>query len=122
MRLAPHFTSAEFRSHDGARTPQRWLQDARRLCLDYLEPLRSEFGPVTIVSGCRSATHNADVGGAPRSFHLAIAGRAGAAADVRCARGIPRDWYELLDGLQAHGLGLYASWVHVDNRSGRARW
>jgi hypothetical protein len=56
------------------------------------------------------------------SFHLYRPGRQGVAADVRCARGRPADWYELLDELAAGGLSRYADHVHVDNRRGHARW
>lgn len=122
MRLSEHFVSAEFRSHDGAHTPLAWLRDASRLCTMYLEPLRRNFGPVTVVSGYRSIKHNADVGGASLSFHTRQPDRAGAAADVKCARGTPAQWYDLLNELGAPGLHAYDSWVHVDNRPGHARW
>jgi uncharacterized protein YcbK (DUF882 family) len=122
VQLTPHFASSEFASHDGAATPRRQLHWLRRLCIDYLEPLRQEFGPVTVVSGHRSSTHNASVGGARASFHMRIRGRRGAAADVRCRRGSPAQWHAFLDRLGAPGLGRYPSWVHVDNRAGRARW
>jgi len=122
VKLTAHFDSAEFASHDGRPTPARQLHWLRLLCLDYLEPLRSAFGPVTITSGFRSATENARVDGAPSSYHLRRAGRRGAGADVVCRRGAPRDWYELLDERQAPGLGLYVDHLHVDNRAGRARW
>jgi uncharacterized protein YcbK (DUF882 family) len=92
------------------------------LCRKHLEPLRREFGPVTIFSGHRSARHNDNVGGAPRSYHLAIRGRPGAAADVACATGSPYDWYRWLNPRVAGGLGRYSSFVHVDTRRGRARW
>lgn len=122
MRLTPHFDSAEFAVDHQRRAPDRYLRWARRLCEVYLEPLRRDFGPVTIVSGCRSRQHNAELAGARSSMHLSIAGRRGAAADVVCARGEPREWYQLLDRLGAPGLGLYADHVHVDNREGHARW
>jgi zinc D-Ala-D-Ala carboxypeptidase len=121
-QLSPHFAAEEFRSHDGTRTPPRWLHWAQELCTAYLEPLRSEFGPVTIVSGHRSTTHNRDVGGAPRSFHLRRRRRRGAAADVVCAQGSPAEWHAFLDDLGIPGLGLYSDHVHADNRAGRARW
>jgi uncharacterized protein YcbK (DUF882 family) len=122
VRLTPHFDAAEFVCRDGTPTPDDYLHELRHLCRRYLEPLRAEFGPVTIVSGHRSTRHNHQVGGAPASRHLDLPGRAGAAADVVCRRGRPTEWYRLLDGLQAPGLGLYATHVHVDNRRGRARW
>lgn len=122
MRLAPHFDTSEFASRDGELIPAAQLTWLRALCRDYLEPLRSEFGPVTITSGYRSVGHNRRIGGAPASYHTRIRGRRGAAADVRCARGNPAAWFRYLDRLGAPGLGLYTWGVHVDNRAGRARW
>jgi len=121
-RLSPHFEAHEFDSHDGVQAPPRFLYWAQKLCRGQLEPLRREFGAVTVISGFRTFGHNDDVGGAPSSYHLRIPGRRGAAVDLRCARGAPRDWYELLDARGCPGLGLYDDHVHADNRRGRARW
>lgn len=121
-RITPHFSLSEFVSHDGELVPARSRGVLERLCRRYLEPLRDRFGPVTVISGHRSARHNAEVGGAPRSQHVYGAWGYGVAADVRCERGSPREWYEFLNGLGAGGLGLYDGHVHVDNRPGRARW
>jgi uncharacterized protein YcbK (DUF882 family) len=122
VRLTEHFDSREFRSRDGAGVPLGHARELRDLCRDYLEPLREVYGPVTIVSGYRTATHNARVGGASESRHLAVPGRRGAAADIVCRRGSPREWYRWLDARGVGGLGFYPTFVHVDNRSGRARW
>lgn len=122
MRLSEHFDSREFRSRDGARVPLRQALELRKLCQMYLEPLRAEFGPVTVISGFRSTNHNANVGGAPLSYHTRRPGRRGAAADVVCRDGHPQAWYRFLDARNPGGLGLYVTHVHVDNRSGRARW
>lgn len=122
QRLTDHFTVAEFRSHDGEPVPPRSYRALHRLCEFYLEPLRGKFGPVHVTSGHRSVRHNAEVGGAPRSQHVYGMHGWGVAADVTCQLGTPRDWYAFLDQLHAGGLGLYPSWVHVDNRTGRARW
>jgi zinc D-Ala-D-Ala carboxypeptidase len=122
-RLSRHFTIAEFDSHDGAEVPLWRIPELQKLCRNWLEPLRDEYGPVFILSGFRSDSHNAAVGGAPQSFHRAVHGRAGAAADVRCKRGQPADWYRFLDRRGAPGLGLYTGHVHVDTRpGGRVRW
>lgn len=122
MKLSEHFDSAEFLSKDGEGMALGYLSELRQLCRVYLEPLRREFGVVTVHSGHRSARQNRRVGGAPQSRHLDLPGRAGAAADVSAARGRPADWYEFLDRLAPGGLGLYPTHVHVDNRRGRARW
>lgn len=119
--LSPHFLASEFACR-GQAAPDAWLYWARKLCLDYLEPLRADFGAVRIHSGWRTASHNRSVGGAPASYHLRIAGRRGAGCDLTCARGQPSDWHKRLDELGVPGLGLYAGHVHADNRRGRARW
>lgn len=121
--LSPHFAEVEFRSHDGAPTPQPWLNEMRDLCERHLEPLRRRFGPTHVLSGHRSKRRNEEVGGATRSRHLNLRGRQGAAADLRCERGTPREWYDFLDARGVGGLGLYSWGVHVDNRPGpKARW
>lgn len=122
VRLSTHFSAREFRTHDGTVPPDAWLYWARKLCVQYLEPLRSSYGPVSVVSGYRHPSYNARIGGAPESYHQRLSGRRGAACDVRCARGAPADWAKLLDELGIPGLGLYPSWVHADNRLQRARW
>lgn len=122
MRLSDHFTTVEFRCHDGTPVPAIARNPLRRLCVRYLEPLRDEFGPVYVTSGHRPADYNRAVGGAPFSQHVYGTHGYGVAADVRCQRGSPREWFQFLDDLRAGGLGLYDAWVHVDNRVQRARW
>lgn len=121
-RLSPHFTLGEFTCHDGTPVPPACVGKYRRLCRRLLEPARETFGECRVNSGFRTTTHNQDVGGAPRSFHLCVAGRVGAAADVRFRTGSPRQWYDFLDQRGAGGLGLYDGYVHVDTRRGKARW
>jgi uncharacterized protein YcbK (DUF882 family) len=121
-RPSPHFTWREFACHDGTPVPLHAHSDVGRLCRSYLEPLRSRYGPVTIISGYRHRSYNAQVGGAPASMHIYRIDRRGAAADIKCARGSPREWFAFLDRMHPGGLGYYPSHVHVDNRVGRARW
>lgn len=121
-RLSPHFRSEEFNCHDGTPVPEHHLNDLRSLCTRFLEPLRARYGPVRIISGYRTATYNAQVDGAPASFHIYREGRYGAAADIACKFGRPPHWYRYLDQLHPGGLGLYITHVHVDNRAGHARW
>jgi|tagenome__1003787_1003787.scaffolds.fasta_scaffold20300870_2 uncharacterized protein YcbK (DUF882 family) len=122
QRLTAHFNSAEFDCHDGTPTPAHAYDDLRRLCRDFLEPLRHRFGPVIIVSGYRHAAYNRQVGGAPDSFHIYRESRAGAAADVQARNGGPAQWTSYLNALHANGLHGYSDHVHVDNRAGSARW
>jgi uncharacterized protein YcbK (DUF882 family) len=122
VKLSPHFTSEEFDCHDGTPVPTHAHLDLISLCRLYLEPLRVRFGPVTIVSGYRTLTYNARVGGAPLSYHVYKSDRWGVAADVRCRRGTPREWHAYLEELDVGGLGAYKDHVHVDNRDHRGRW
>lgn len=122
MQLSEHFDSREWDCRDGTPCPHEYARAAQKLATKYLESLRGAYGPVHIVSGFRSPKHNVRIGGARQSFHLHQPGRLVAAADIICRRGRPADWYRHLDELGAPGLGLYAVFVHVDNRSYKARW
>jgi len=86
------------------------------------QSIRHHFDrPVTITSACRCPEHNASVGGAENSQHVA-----GTAADVVVKDVHPHDVYEYLDthavDLGIGGLGKYNSFTHVDTRGRGARW
>ena len=70
----------------------------------------------------RSNRHNKAVGGAEQSFHTL-----GMAADVSCPAGVsPEELAVIAEEIplfREGGIGVYASWVHLDVRqSGKARW
>ena len=121
-RYSKHFHQVEFLSRDGAPMPVGKSRELERLVMELLEAGRQEFGRCTVVSGHRSASHNSRVGGARDSYHLHTPGRRGAAADLQFAGGTPAQWYAFFDRIGAGGVGRYSTFVHVDNRSGRARW
>lgn len=121
-RLTPHFLLSEFRCHDGSPVPPEAIPALRRLCQEVLEPLRAKFGPVTIVSGFRTPAWNRQVKGARSSRHLYTSFPGSPAADIKCRRGRPREWYAWLNERHGGGLGVYPSHVHVDQRTRRARW
>lgn len=84
MHLSEHFTLYEFtRSGTAIEHDLRNVPDAaqraslKALCLNILEPLRRQFGPIVISSGFRSREVNRLVGGAPTSQHMR-----GEAADI----------------------------------------
>lgn len=147
-RLSPHFRVEEFDCRDGTLVSPDWYDDITRLCEWWLEPLRAEFGPVVVVSGFRSLSHNRFVGGAQHSVHLlttplpggdrrpssASSSRArqlAAAADVVPVKGTPRAWAEWARRLRPRhghlgkqgrgGVGLYvrSGFVHLDTASAR---
>jgi uncharacterized protein YcbK (DUF882 family) len=84
-----------------------------------LEAVRAALGaPVIVVSGYRSAAWNKKVGGAKDSYHVR-----GMAADIKMPGYTPKEVHAALDkAFPVCGLGLYASFVHVDCRPERARW
>jgi hypothetical protein len=131
--LSRHFVIEEFDSKDGARVRLRDEGGIAHLVEWWLEPMREQWGAVTVHSGFRSLAHNAAVHGARRSVHLLrtpLPGRpAGsstpaAAADVTCARGTPAGWHLWAQQhrrrhphLSLHGrggIGQYASFIHLD--------
>ena len=77
--------------------------------------------PVTITSGCRCPEHNASVGGAENSQHVA-----GRAADIVVSGVYPDEVWMYLESQSAElgvgGLGSYSDFTHVDTRYKRARW
>lgn len=85
--------------------------------VEFLDEIREHFdAKVTVSSGCRCPTHNASVGGAKKSWHMQ-----GRAADI-VVEGIPPAIIAAL-AVQMHvpGVGEYATFTHLDTRSG-AKW
>lgn len=128
-RLSTHFTVEEFDCHDGTKVMKRDYNGLSFLCKAFLEPLRAKYGRVTINSGFRTAAYNRRIGGASKSFHVyTIHDGNDHAADIRCARGTPREWHATLNYLRKTkrggrgGLGLYDNFVHVDCRDYKADW
>lgn len=87
-----------------------------------LEFLRFYFNVAIIVNcGARCEKHNKskEVGGQPNSQHLI-----GKAADIKIKGFQPLAIYELLCQIfpNKYGIGLYDKFIHIDVRSGAARW
>ncbi len=89
--------------------------------LDALESLRRIAGsPVTIDDAYRCAIHNAAVHGEPNSEHVL-----GNAADIRIAGMDPEEMYLCalkVPAFRDGGIGVAATYIHVDTRPHRARW
>ena len=84
-----------------------------------LDALWDLVGPIQIDSGFRCDAHNAEIGGVKNSYHCK-----GLAADCRAAIK-PYDLSEFAEEIDAFakgGIGVYASFVHLDVRNGPARW
>ena len=114
--LGKHFNRSEFQCRCGCG---RDTVDSE--LIDVLDAIREEFGlPVFVSSGHRCYTYNASIGGSTGSQHLY-----GRAADFSIKGVSPIDIAKFIDSRYGnkYGLGIYASWVHIDTRTdGPARW
>lgn len=122
-RITPHFRWREFRDPHARRpVPLSCRAGVRKLCQNVLEPLRAKFGPATIHSGYRTRETNAEVGGAPASYHIYTDRPAYPAVDISFSRGTVREWAAAAERLGVGGMGVYGSHLHLDGRPTRARW
>lgn len=116
-RFSEHFAKSEFVCHCCGRGADKI--DLR--LIELLEELRTKAGvPIQVNCGYRCPTHNAEVGGVPKSQHVE-----GTAADIT----IPQIGFDkaarLVQSINFDGIGYYAplesggSWfIHVDVRDG----
>lgn len=123
MKITTHLDSREFDQparHGFLRVPYptQWIPSRLRPLCEQIEIWRAEFGmPFIVISGYRTLEYNRVVGGKPASQHLV-----GRAADIRCP-GVPASDLHAAalrlyrEGkLKIGGLGIYASFVHLDIR------
>lgn len=125
MRLSRNFVVSEFHCKDAQRTPvpAAAVPALRRLARRVLQPMRDKFGRCTVNSGFRTDAKNAEVKGASSSQHLYHRTPNDVAADLAFERGTPSEWADEAERLLPQGgVGRYRTFVHVDNRSGKARW
>ena len=85
------------------------------------DKIRAKIGkPITINSGLRCKTHNANVGGVSNSQHLL-----GKAADLGCPSGCtPTQMASIAEEIMGDtgGIGIYSWGIHIDTRSKKSRW
>jgi hypothetical protein len=114
-----YFKRSEFKCKCGKHCNGFPVEPDEKL-VKLLEDIRKHFGvPVTVNSGIRCKTHNANVGGARASQHLY-----GTAADI-AVKGVHPTLVAayvetLLPG--TGGIGIYSWGVHVDVRKTKSRW
>lgn len=85
------------------------------------DQIRAKIGkPITVNSGLRCKTHNANVGGVSNSQHLL-----GKAADLGCPSGCtPAQMASIAEEIMGDtgGIGTYSWGIHIDTRSTKSRW
>ena len=89
--------------------------------VEIADKIREKIGkPITINSGLRCKTHNANVGGVSNSQHLY-----GTAADLGCPSGCaPAQMASIAEDIMGDtgGIGIYSWGIHIDTRSTKSRW
>ena len=108
---------SEFACKDGTPVPASMEANVKLLARQ-LEIIRGVVKePIYVNSGYRTHSHNANVGGASRSFHLV-----GKAADIWCKGISPKQLFAVIKRLMedgviiSGGLKCYKSFVHYDTR------
>lgn len=117
-KLAPNFTLNEFLVGlpSGVSVPAD-VKHNLTLLAQRLQVVRDYYNrPISITSGYRTPAHNKAIGGAPNSYHLK-----GMAADV-VVQGIPASRLQADFKHWMGGMGLAATFTHLDIRETSTRW
>lgn len=114
-----YFKRSEFACKCGKYCDGFPVEPDRKL-VETLKTIREHFhAPVTVSSGIRCKTHNANVGGASGSLHMS-----GTAADIIVKGVSPSEVVKYAESLMPNtgGIGTYKTFTHIDVRSTKARW
>lgn len=115
------FTREEFRCKCSGRFCNGYPVEIDMNMVKIADQIREKIGkPITINSGIRCKTHNANVGGVSNSQHLL-----GKAADLGCPRGCtPEQMASIAEEIMGNtgGIGIYSWGIHIDTRSTKSRW
>lgn len=116
-----HFRKSEFACKCG-KYCNGYPADIDMKMVKYADAIRERIGkPISINSGLRCKTHNANVGGVSNSQHLY-----GTAADLGCPFGgvTPAKMAEIAEEVMGGtgGIGIYSWGIHIDTRATKSRW
>ena len=119
-QLSPNFKSREFDCHGNGCCSTTKLDPK---LVEYLQMIRDHFKqPINVTSAYRCETHNRNVGGASRSYHMQ-----GKAADIVVQGVSSREVAKYAESIGILGIGLYETssdgfFTHVDTRTTKAFW
>ena len=115
IKLSKNFKSTEFDCNCIGNCKNTIIDNK---LVSSLQMIRNHFKkPVIINSGYRCAKHNRAVGGAEFSKH-----RQGKAADIAVKGVKPKEVAKYCEAIGIKGIGLYATFVHIDTRSTKSFW
>ena len=116
-----YFTREEFKCKCGGRYCDGYPAEIDMSMVKIADKIREKIGkPITINSGLRCKTHNANVGGVSNSQHLY-----GNAADLGCPSGCtPTQMASIAEDIMGDtgGIGIYSWGIHIDTRPTKSRW
>ena len=116
-----YFTRDEFACKCGGKYCNGYPVDIDMNMVKIADEIREKIGkPITVNSGLRCKTHNANVGGVSNSQHLL-----GKAADLGCPIGCtPSQMASIAESIMGNtgGIGIYTWGIHIDTRSAKSRW
>ena len=119
-QLSLNFKSREFDCH-GSGCCSTTKLDPR--LVEYLQMIRDHFKqPINVTSAYRCETHNRNIGGASRSYHMQ-----GKAADIVVQGVSSREVAKYAESIGILGIGLYETssdgfFTHIDTRATKAFW
>ena len=116
-----YFTRDEFACKCGGKYCNGYPVEIDMNMVKIADEIREKIGkPITVNSGLRCKTHNANVGGVSNSQHLL-----GKAADLGCPIGCtPSQMASIAESIMGNtgGIGIYTWGIHIDTRSAKSRW
>ena len=116
-----YFTRDEFKCKCGGKYCKGYPAEPDERMVRIADAIRKRIGkPITVNSGLRCKTHNANVGGVSNSQHLY-----GTAADLVCPSGCtPSQMASIAEEIMGEtgGIGIYSWGIHIDTRSTKSRW